>query len=121
MLAALVGFGLMLAASVAGHRAARRHMRYETWWAMHLYTYLAVALAFSHQFANGLAFATHPLARWWWSALFTGVAGTVLVFRFGVPLVRAVRHDLRVEAVVPEAPGTVSVWIRGRGLERFGA
>ena len=33
-------------------RAARRRLRYETWYYLHLYTYLAIALAFSHQFAD---------------------------------------------------------------------
>ena len=37
-------------------------MRYETWWAVHLYTYLAVALSFAHQLWTGAPFIDHPLA-----------------------------------------------------------
>ena len=37
-------------------------MRYETWWAVHLYTYLAVALSFAHQILTGAPFLGHPLA-----------------------------------------------------------
>ena len=50
----LVGVGLVSA------RAARRRMRYETWYYLHFYTYLAVALAFSHQFADGADFIDQP-------------------------------------------------------------
>ena len=38
----------------------RRRLRYETWYFVHLYAYLAVALAFSHQLATGTAFVGAP-------------------------------------------------------------
>src|SRR4051812_38815978 len=53
----LVGVGLV------SMRAARKRMRYETWYYLHFYTYLAVALAFSHQFAAGAEFMTDAAAR----------------------------------------------------------
>ena len=43
---------LLVGVGVVSARAARRRMRYETWYYLHFYTYLAVALAFSHQFAD---------------------------------------------------------------------
>jgi ferredoxin-NADP reductase len=49
------------------------------------------------------------------------VAGTVLVFRIGVPVWRTVRHRLVVDRVQPEAPGLVSVYLRGRRLDRLPA
>ena len=63
VLAAVVGLGLILAAGATSIRYARRRMRYETWWVVHLYTYLALALSFPHQLANGQSFVGHPLAR----------------------------------------------------------
>ncbi|HLI24197.1 MAG TPA: ferric reductase-like transmembrane domain-containing protein, partial [Acidimicrobiales bacterium] len=48
MLAAFVGFGLMLAIGVVSIRALRRRLRRETWWAVHLYMYLAIAMSFPH-------------------------------------------------------------------------
>src|SRR3954466_8935124 len=60
----LVGVGIISA------RAARRRMRYETWYFLHFYTYLAVGLAFSHQFATGADFMTNRPARVAWSALY---------------------------------------------------
>ena len=42
ILAAVAAFGLLVAAGVTSFRLARRRMRYESWWAVHLYTYLAL-------------------------------------------------------------------------------
>ena len=39
-------------------RAARRRLSYETWFGLHLYAYLGIALAFAHQLAVGADFAT---------------------------------------------------------------
>ena len=52
ILTATVGFVLLVMAGFTSARIAKRRMRYETWWAVHLYTYLALALSFSHQLAD---------------------------------------------------------------------
>jgi predicted ferric reductase len=111
----LVGIGIVSA------RAARRRMRYETWYYLHLYTYLAVALSFSHQFATGAEFISNTAARVVWSALFIGVAAAIVWFRFVTPVRQAFKHQLRVLAVHKEAPGVVSVVIGGRGLDALQA
>ncbi len=119
VLAAAVALGLLILAGVVSFRSARRRMRYETWWSIHLYIYLALALAFAHQLANGAAFVGHPLARAVWTLLWLATAGTVLVCRIGVPLWRTLRHQLRVVEVREEGPGVVSVICSGRHLERL--
>lgn len=120
VLAGTVALVLIVAAAVASIRAARRRMSYETWWVVHLYMYLALALAFSHQIANGQSFVGHPLARVFWATLWAVTAGVVLVFRVLLPVGRTIYHDLRVVGVVEEAPGVVSVVCRGRHLEGLG-
>jgi predicted ferric reductase len=119
ILAAGVGMGLLLLAGVTSYRAARARMRYETWWAIHLYTYLAVALSFTHQIATGASFLHHPWARAYWIVLWLLTAGAVLAYRFGLPIIRSFRHRLRVVAVHEEAPGVVSVICGGRHLDRL--
>ena len=119
MLMAAAGFGLLLLAGLTSYCYVRRRMRYETWWAVHLYTYLAVALSFSHQLWTGAPFLGHPLARAYWIALWLFTAGTVLGYRWGLPILRSLRHRLTVAAVETEAPGVVSVVLRGRHLERL--
>lgn len=121
VLMATVGGVLFIAVGAVSARAARRRMRYETWFYLHLYTYLAIALAFSHQFADGADFVDDRPARVAWSALYLAVAVALLWFRVILPVVQAVRHGMRVEAVVPEARGIVSVIVSGRGLDRLRA
>jgi len=102
-------------------RALRPRLRYETWYYLHFYTYLAAALALSHQFADGAQFMTDTAARVAWSALYIGVGAAIAWYRFVTPARQAVRHRLRVVAVVPETPGVVSLVIGGRHLAELRA
>jgi len=119
LLAAAVGVGLLITAGVTSIRIARRHLKYETWWIVHLYTYLALALAFAHQIVTGGSFIGHPLTRAIWIAVWVSTAGTVLVFRVLQPVYRNLQYQLRVVAVRQEASGVFSVVCRGRNLARL--
>ena len=104
MLAATVGLGLLVLIGVISARQVCRRVGYHTWYFIHLYTYVALALSFAHQFATGADFATHPLNRAMWIALYASVGVVLVVFRVGKPLRDASRHRLRVGRVVSEAP-----------------
>lgn len=119
MLGAFVAMGLLFTAGITSYRAARRRMRYETWWAVHLYTYLALLFAFQHQVAVGASFAGHLLASIWWWALWLGLMAAVVGWRVVLPVVRSLSHGIRVVEVVPVAPGVVSVVFEGRRLDRL--
>ena len=41
MLGAIVGLAILIGVAAASIRAARRRMSHETWWQVHLFTYLA--------------------------------------------------------------------------------
>ncbi len=118
---ALAGFFLMMLAGVTSYRKARAKMSYETWWIIHIYTYVAIAASFMHQVLNGQMFINHPLNRLYWTLLYIGMAAAVIIYRFGIPLVRSLRHNLVVEKVVVEAPGLISVIMRGRNLRKLSA
>ena len=119
ILAAAVGFGLLVMAGVTSIRIARRRLKYETWWIVHLYMYLALALAFAHQIVTGGSFVGHPLTRAVWIAVWASTAGMVIVFRVLQPIGRSLRHQLRVASVREEAPGVFSVICSGRRLDRL--
>ncbi|HST48539.1 ferredoxin reductase family protein [Jatrophihabitans sp.] len=121
VLMATVAGLLLVGVGAASARAARRRMRYETWYYLHFYTYLAVALAFSHQFATGADFLSNRPARLAWSAMYAAVAAAIVWYRCAVPVRQALRHRLRVAGVYPEAPGVVSVVISGRQLAELRA
>jgi predicted ferric reductase len=119
VLAATAGAAALFAAGISSYRLARRRLAYETWWSVHLYTYLALLLSFSHQVDTGASFVGHPVARLWWTVLWAGTLAVVVAARLGLPLWRSLRHQVRVVAVTPEGPGVVSVLLRGRALDRL--
>lgn len=121
MLKGTAGFLLLLGVGITSARAARRRLRYETWHYLHFATYLAIFLAFSHQLANGAQFVDDAWARGAWYTLYIGVAVLLVWFRFLTPVIRGLRHGLRVAAVHTEAPGVVSVYMTGRDLDRLRA
>jgi predicted ferric reductase len=119
VLMATVALGLFIGVGVVSARAVRARLSYETWHYLHFYTYLAVALAFSHQFATGADFMTNLKARVLWGAMYAVVAALVLWYRFTLPLVNAVRHAAHVVRVREEGPGVISIVVRVRNLDRL--
>jgi predicted ferric reductase len=119
VLAAFVGFALLVMAATTSIRIARRRLQYETWWIVHLYTYLALSLAFAHQIVTGVAFVGHPLTRAIWIGAWASTAGVVIAARVLHPIMRSVRHQLRIENVTEEAPDVFSVVCTGRHLDRL--
>jgi predicted ferric reductase len=121
VLMATVAWFLLLGVAAVSARAVRHRMSYETWYYLHFYTYLAIALAFSHQFADGAAFTASLVARFWWSVLYLLVATLVIWYRVWVPARDFARHQLRVAGVRQEGPRTVSIYISGRRLKELAA
>jgi predicted ferric reductase len=119
VLTATAGLLALVAVVVVSVRIVRRGLRYETWYFVHLYAYLGLALSFSHQLSTGRPFAGDNVARGYWYALWGGTLATLLAFRVGRPLLGALRHRLRVEEVVSEAPGVISITLTGRRLDRL--
>ena len=121
MLPAFVGFVFFAAAGVTSYKKARAKMSYETWWTVHLYTYLAIALSFMHQVLTGPMFIGHPLNKLYWEFLYFGAGFAIILWRAAIPTFRSLTHGLHIEQVVVEGPGVVSVIMKGRGLDKLGA
>ncbi len=116
---ATVGLGIMCLIGVISVRAVRQRLARETWWLIHLWMYLALAISFAHVVVLGPAFVGHPLTLLLWSVAWAATAGLVLCYRFGLPVVRSLRHRLAVAEVREEGPGVVSVILTGRHLDRL--
>jgi predicted ferric reductase len=119
VLMALASGGLFALVAISSIRAARRRLSYETWYGLHLYAYLAIALGFLHQLFVGADFIHDPIAVGYWVALYALTVALVLVFRIGQPLWLSARHRLRVSNIVTEAPGVVSIYLAGRDLDQL--
>jgi predicted ferric reductase len=121
VLTATVGLLLLVAVVVTSIVIVRRRMRYETWYFVHLYSYLGIALAFSHQIATGHDFSGNPVAQVYWKALYLATLAALAGFRIALPVARALYHRLRVADVVPQGPGVVTLRITGHRLDRLAA
>jgi predicted ferric reductase len=120
LIAATVGTLIFLTVGFISARNARRKLRYETWHILHLLTYLAIALSFSHELAGPDLAGLAPV-QVAWSLLYTFSFGLVLRYRVLAPLTQLWRHALRVDHVVDEGSGVVSIILRGRHLNELNA
>jgi predicted ferric reductase len=116
---ATAALALLVWVGVVSARSVRRKLAYESWYFIHLYVYLAMALAFAHEFAVGTEFSGSLRNRVLWSAVHIAVAATLIGFRVLRPLVRSLTHGIRVAEVVPEGPDVVSIYLAGRKLDRL--
>jgi predicted ferric reductase len=121
VLMATVGLVMLIAVGITSVRMARRGLSYETWYFIHLYAYLGMALGFAHQLVVGTDFLSDPVAQAYWIGLYVVTIVAIVVFRVGQPVQLFFRHRLRVAHVAAEGPGVVSVYVTGRELDRLTA
>jgi predicted ferric reductase len=121
MITATIGTGLLVLVVVTSLVLVRRRLPYEAWHAVHLLAYAGIALAWSHQIPTGNELSADHTAATYWTALYVVTLVLLIVFRFAWPIARGLWYGLRVDEIVPEGPGVVSVRISGRHLERLRA
>jgi predicted ferric reductase len=125
MTLSVIGFWLLIAIVVTSLAAVRSKWNYERWHAVHMLTYVTIAVSIPHQFVNGTTFsgsamsATDTLARWYWAMLWTVSVGAFLVYRWLRPVWHLARHRITVARVDRNSDGTISVWMTGRSLQRL--
>ncbi len=103
---------------MAAVRWVRSKLSYEAWYYTHIFMYLAIVLAFFHQTDNGADFAD-PIFKLYWKALYVLAFSLIIIYRFGIPLIRNLRHDFRVERVERITPSAVSIYVTGKNLSHF--
>lgn len=99
----------------------RRRLRFETWYAVHVLNYAAIALVPWHQLTNGSDLLVHPLFAKYWIGLYAFAALNILIWRFGTTFLNDARFHFTVQKVVPETATATSVYITGKHVERFKA
>jgi len=119
VLLAVAGTACLVMVVVTSVRAARGRLRYESWHLLHLYAYLGVGLALPHQLWAGQDFLSSPVATAYWWTLWAAAVVAVLVWRVGLPVLRTLRHDLRVTSVACEDDTVWSIYMTGRRLDRL--
>jgi predicted ferric reductase len=121
VLAATVGYLLLLGLGLSSIRRFRRRLGYERWHLLHLVAYPAGVLAFGHEVAMGAQFTRNEVARGTWTVLNVLVGVAVVYHRFYLPVHRHMRHRLRISHIVAESPDTFSIYIRGIDVDELNA
>lgn len=121
ILLATFAFVLMILVVVTSLNFARKAITYEAWYLVHIFAYGAVLLAIPHQFSTGTDISGHPIAQTYWIALYLFVLVNVVWYRFALPIIRAVRHSLRVASVVRESSDSVSIYLTGKNVAKLNA
>ncbi len=118
VLSAVAGVLILLAVVVFSLPWVRRKLRYESWHAVHLLTYVALWLSFGHQTESGGDFANQSFFVYWY-LLNGAVVGSFFLYRFVRPFALWYKHRFVVDRVVQEALDTWSVYITGRDMTSF--
>ncbi|HTZ06590.1 MAG TPA: ferredoxin reductase family protein [Gaiellaceae bacterium] len=121
MITATVGTVFFVVVVVTSLVIVRRRLPYESWHAVHLLAYAAIALSWFHQIPTGNELSVDTTAADYWRALYVATLLILVVFRVLAPAWRTFSLGLRVEEVVVEGPDVVSLRIGGRRLDRLGA
>lgn len=116
MLLAVAGTLSLFMVVTTSVRAARRRLRYQSWHLLHLYAYLGAGLALPHQLWTGQEFLASATSTVFWWAVYAVAAGSVVVWRLGLPAWRSARHRIRVEAVGIDSSGITTVTMHGRHM-----
>ncbi|HEY5981320.1 MAG TPA: ferric reductase-like transmembrane domain-containing protein [Microlunatus sp.] len=119
ILLSVAGMVCLIMVATTSIKKARGRLRYESWHLIHLYAYLGVGLALPHQLWTGQAFLASPGRTVFWWTLWATAAGAIVIWRVLLPLVRSLRHGLRVTSVHRESSDVVSVYLTGRRLDRL--
>ena len=121
MITATVGTVLLIVVVVLSLVIVRRHLRYETWYLVHLTAYAGIALGWFHQIPTGNELTTNAAASDYWTSLYVATLALLVAFRVVQPVHHGFRHRLRVAEVTVESPTVVSLEITGRRLDRLDA
>jgi predicted ferric reductase len=121
VLLATIAALLLTCVVVASVYIVRRHLKFESWYFVHLLVYLAIALVPLHQLTNGGDLLANDLFALYWIGLYIFTAVAFLYWRWLRVFYRFWKFNFTVETVVAEAPRATSVYIGGRNMQQFRA
>ena len=116
---AIIAFMLFVIVIISSITIARRKLKYESWYFVHLSVYVAILAGFGHQLELGGDFQGQTIFSAYWVALYLFVFTNLLFFRFLRPAYNFWRYRFRVLKIVPETADTYSIYLTGQDLDKF--
>jgi predicted ferric reductase len=114
---ATIGTLLFCVVGVTSVKIIRARMQYESWYLIHLLTYVSFFLVFGHQIQDGDV--ARGGALYYWLVLNGAVGLLFLGYRWMLPMINSRCHQFTIEKVVQEHPLIVSIYITGRHMHEF--
>jgi predicted ferric reductase len=114
---AICGVAILLITIGWSLTIVRKRLKYEHWYYVHVFNYVAITLIFLHVHEM-TEVSVHPLWPAFWIGVYGFVALNVLWFRFTRPMLRFWQHQFTVEKVEDLGTAT-SIYITGRNMEKF--
>ena len=117
VLKAFLGLCVLLLTIGISITIVRRHLKYESWYFVHLLNYTVLILIVQHQLMYG-SFAASTVFRYYWYLIYVFSVANFLYFRWIKSYMNFYKHDFTVTKVEPEGPAT-SIYIGGKNMENF--
>lgn len=115
---AVLGTLIFIVAVVISLNLIKKKIKYEFWYLSHLFLYLAILWAYSHQLEVGRSLQNTIFAIYWYVIYFIVIA--ILVwYRFLRPVWRFRKHVFRVVKIKRENEAVCSIYIRGENMENY--
>lgn len=115
---AAVGTLIITVVIISSLKKMRNKLSYETWYMLHLTSYIGIVLSFSHQITLGTVLSGDKLIRFLWGVLFVYAIVLVAAARWS-SVITSMLHPLRVEDIRYETDNTVSILLGGKNLEKY--
>jgi predicted ferric reductase len=117
VLLALLGYLTLIGTIFLSISIVRRRLKYEWWYYVHIFNYVAVILIFFHTKETTPDAQSIPWLIFWYG-LYAFTFLNVLWFRFMSPVVKMNRHNFKVSKVEDLGLAT-SIYITGQQMEKF--
>lgn len=116
---ALIAELIIFAIAASSLVVARRKLKYQWWYYIHLLTYVAIVFAFGHQVHNGRELLRVQWFNYYWYGLFIISFAMIGYYRFFMPFWRWNKHRFRVARVEKLSVNVYHVYISGRNVAGF--
>ena len=117
--AGILGFVILIIIILLSITFSKIKLKYEWWYLTHLFTYLVIILAFSHQIENGMDLYSNNWFLAYWYILYIVVIGLLVIYRFLIPIYNYFIHKFVVSRIIKENKDIVSIYISGKKLNKF--
>lgn len=96
-----------------------KNLKYEWWYGIHVFNYLALFLVFGHQYQLGADFQASKVFTIYWITLYTLIFFNFVIFRILHQLYLYWKYQFRVAAITKESDSITSVTIEGKNLPKL--